>query len=156
MPVDLTWHHQWVHHPFPYNCRTTPETGEQFSMPICSVLSCPGIADTISLWELHVNQAVAAIISGFNYKSYHCWRSIVNFRCLVSSYPDSVYPIFGLHVSRFYSVLTTVKDIKRKMGSDKSWKWHLTEMFAYFSRPNVNNSAAKWHLVSFIWAFLWF
>ena len=57
----------------------------------------------------------------------------------MSSYPDTVYPIFGLHVSRFYSVLMNVKDVKRKMGHCQ--KWHLTEMFAYFSRPNINNSA---------------
>ena len=49
----------------------------------------------ISLWKLHINQAVATIISGFYYESCLCSRSIVNFRCLMSSYPDSVYPIYS-------------------------------------------------------------
>ena len=126
MPVDLTWHHQWVHPPFPYTSRTAPETGEQFSMPICSVLSCPGIAGNFFMKIIHINQAVATIFSGFYYESCLCSRSILNFRCLMSWYPDSVYPIFGLHVSRIYSVLTNVKDVKRKMGDwQQSWKWHL-------------------------------
>ena len=36
--------------PFPHTCRTASETGEQFSMPILSVLSCPGTAGNLFLY----------------------------------------------------------------------------------------------------------
>ena len=59
--------------PFPHSCRTTPETGEQFSMPIWSVLSCSGIAGNLFLYKVtEINQAVAVNISGFNNGSCHC------------------------------------------------------------------------------------
>ena len=36
--------------PFPHTCRTAPETGQQCSMPIWSVLFCSGIACNLFLY----------------------------------------------------------------------------------------------------------
>ena len=106
--------------PFPHTCRTTPETGELFSMLICSVLSCPGIASNSFLCGNYTYKS-----SGSDNYLWFLLRKLPLFKidsklqmphACMSSYPDKVYPIFGLHVSRIYSVLTNVKDVKRKMG----------------------------------------